>query len=28
MLAVAAGFTWVFLAAAACYMIAWVARPR
>ena len=28
MLAVAAGFTWVFLAAAACYTIAWAARPR
>ncbi|MBP7934925.1 MAG: hypothetical protein KA354_09800 [Phycisphaerae bacterium] len=28
MLAVAAGFTWVFLAAAACYAIAWTARPR
>ena len=28
MLAVAAGFTWVFLAAAACYVVAWAARPR
>lgn len=28
MLAVAAGFTWVFLAGAACYALAWAVRPR
>ena len=27
-LAVAAGFTWVFLAGAACYAVSWLARPR
>ncbi len=28
MIAVAAGFTWVFLAGAACYAVAWAVRPR
>lgn len=28
MIAVAAGFTWVFLAGAACYAVAWVVRPK
>ncbi len=28
MIAVAAGFTWVFLAGAACYAVAWAARPK
>ena len=27
-LALVAGFTWVFFAGAACYAVAWVARPR
>jgi predicted membrane-bound spermidine synthase len=28
MLAMVAGFTWVFIAAAACYALAWATRPR
>lgn len=28
LLAIAAGFTWVFIAGAACYAVAWAARPR
>ncbi len=27
-LAVVAGFTWVFLAAGLCYVVAWLSRPR